>query len=140
LPLTAEDQPTRFAGKTEVADFDPLRDKVTLDRSRRTASRDSLFLSATIRRNADVEQELLPVRVRNLSAVGLMADYDDVAEIGEPVVVTVRGIGSVMGKVAWVKRGRIGIAFDVEVDPKLARKPVKPAQRPTMKPPLRPIF
>jgi hypothetical protein len=123
-----------------VADFDPLRERANLERSRRTASRDSLFLSATIRRSGDVEEELVPVRIRNLSAVGLMADYSDTADPGEPVVVTVRGIGKVKGKVAWVKRGRIGIAFDVEVDPKLARKPVKPTQRPTAKPPLRPIF
>ena len=89
---------------------------------RRSAGRDSLFLSAVIHRQG--EEEPAPVRVRNLSAVGLMADYTDLAREGEPVTVTVRGIGSVAGKVAWVRRGRIGIAFDVEVDPVAARKPV----------------
>lgn len=91
---------------------------------RRRASRDSLFLCATIRRRSDPAGDLAPVRIRNLSAVGLMADYDDVVDIGEPVVVTCRGIGSVAGKVAWIKRGQVGIAFDHEVDPLKARRPV----------------
>lgn len=104
--------------------------------SRRASERDSLLLTATIRRTGDADGELLPVRVRNLSAIGMMADYSDVAAAGDPVVVTVRGIGSVPGKVAWINRGRIGINFDIEVDPLKARKPVvrqappRPGQRP----------
>lgn len=93
-------------------------------RTRRAAERDSLFLSATIARLRAPEPELLPVRVRNLSADGMMADFTNVAEVGEPVVVTVRGIGAVSGHVAWIRRGRIGIRFDVEVDPLMARRPV----------------
>ena len=96
---------------------------------RRTSARDSLFLSATIRRARDPDAELKPVRVRNLSAIGLMADYVGVAIPGDSVVVTVRGIGKVSGKVAWLKRGRIGVNFDVEVDPLMARKPVVPPSR-----------
>ena len=91
---------------------------------RRTSGRDSLFLSATIRRPGDSGIDPAPVRVRNLSAIGLMADYSEIAAEGEPVTVTVRGIGTIAGKVAWLRRGRIGIAFDVEVDPLAARKPV----------------
>ncbi|WP_324749937.1 PilZ domain-containing protein [Sphingomonas sp. LY54] len=102
--------------------------------TRRTAARDSLFLSATIQRAGEAKGDLQPLRVRNLSAIGLMADYLDIANPGEPVVVTVRGIGSVSGKVAWVKRGRIGVNFDNEVDPLKARRPVvkqaPPQQRP----------
>jgi hypothetical protein len=90
----------------------------------RRANRDSLFLCATIRRRSDPEGDLPPVRLRNLSAVGLMADYDDVVDIGDPVVITCRGIGSVSGRVAWVKRGQIGVAFDYEVDPIKARRSV----------------
>jgi hypothetical protein len=113
-----------------VADIDPAGRETRLARnnqSRRSSSRDSLFLAATIRRKADGAGELSPARVRNLSAVGVMVDYADAVEPGESVIVTVRGIGSVPGKVAWVRRGRIGIAFDLEVDPKLARKPVRAA-------------
>ncbi|HEY9553549.1 PilZ domain-containing protein [Allosphingosinicella sp.] len=92
--------------------------------TRRTSSRDSLFLSATIQRVDDALGEPMSVRVRNLSAIGLMADYNGVAVPGEPVIVTVRGIGSVAGKVAWIKKGRVGVNFDVEVDPLMARKPL----------------
>ncbi len=90
----------------------------------RRASRDSLFLSATIRRRGDPEGDLAPVRIRNLSAVGMMADYKDVVDIGDPVVVACQGIGSVSGRVAWVKRGPIVVAFDYEVDPMKARRTV----------------
>lgn len=93
-------------------------------KGRRTSNRDSLFLSATVRRRCDSDAELIPVRIRNLSAIGVMAEYTHEVAPDEPVIVTVRGIGPVPGKVAWIKRGRIGIAFDAEIDPLLARKPV----------------
>jgi hypothetical protein len=99
---------------------------------RRSANRESLFLSATIRRRGDSARTLKPLRVRNLSAIGMMADYTELADEDEPVIVTVRGIGSVGGTVAWVRRGRIGIVFDVEVDPKMARKPVGPQPAPPL--------
>jgi hypothetical protein len=94
---------------------------------RRISARDSLFLAATIRRRTDSEQELVPVRIRNLSEEGLMADYDREAEPGEPVTVTLRGIGQVPGMVAWTEKGRIGVAFDEKVDPLLARRPLSQA-------------
>lgn len=123
-----------------MADIDPFKN---LAEDVATAAprphRDNLFLSATIRRLGEAEEGLVPVRIRNLSPEGMMADFTEVAEPGDPVVVTVRGIGSVAGKVAWIRRGRIGVTFDVEVDPQMARKPVTPAPQPLSKP-LRPIF
>ena len=101
---------------------------------RRAWQRDHLFLAATIRKEAEKDGREATVRVRNLSAIGLMADYTDVVAPGDPVIVTVRGIGSVAGMVNWVRRGRIGITFDVEVDPKMARKPVRKAPPPLPKP------
>jgi hypothetical protein len=49
----------------------------------------------------------------------------------------VRGIGWLDGHIAWTAEGRIGIAFEREIDPMAARKPVatrstsivKPARR-----------
>ncbi|HEV2748503.1 MAG TPA: PilZ domain-containing protein [Allosphingosinicella sp.] len=105
--------------------------------SRRTSSRDSLLLSATIRRTQDSDSDLKPVRVRNLSAIGLMADYVGLAMPGDAVIVTMRGIGPVSGKVAWLKRGQIGVTFDIEVDPLKARRQVgKPAPQRTKQRPL----
>lgn len=88
----------------------------------RNESRDSLFLMADMRvpGSVDVQQ----VRVRNLSAGGLMAEFPSGLDQGLVVEFDVRGIGWVPGKVAWSAAGRIGVAFDRQIDPMLARKPV----------------
>jgi hypothetical protein len=112
------------AGRTGDAPGRRLTNRGRENTGRRVSARDSLLLAATIRRRTDTDEELIPVRVRNLSAVGLMADYERDAEPGEPVVVTLRGIGMIPGMVAWVRKGRIGVAFDEDVDPMLARRPV----------------
>lgn len=84
--------------------------------------RDSLFMIARLR----VAGELDPVdvRVRNLSPGGLMIELDRMVGPGTTVALDLRGVGNVTGKVAWCTRGRVGIAFDTEIDPKRARKPV----------------
>jgi hypothetical protein len=89
--------------------------------SQRSASRDSLLLSAQLRVGDEPE---VSVRVRNLSAGGLMAEYAQPVDIGTPVEVDVRGVGWVSGRIAWAAEGRVGIAFDREIDPMAARKPV----------------
>ena len=110
-----------------MADIDPLsRTSAAGTGGRRSAARDSLFLSATIRSAGESDEGVVPVRVRNLSAIGMMADHNGVSLPGDRVIVTLRGLGEIKGKVVWVRNNRIGVAFDVEIDPKLARKPVKP--------------
>jgi len=105
-----------------VADIDPLNARPrTKARSRRKSARESLFLSATIRRVGGLDLGFLPVRVRNLSPVGLMADHDGLTRPGDRVMVEVRGLGFVPGEVAWVRHGRIGVRFDDAIDPKRAR-------------------
>ena len=88
----------------------------------RTGSRDSLLLGAQFRivGSDTVEQ----VRVRNLSSGGLMAEYAAPVVPRTPVQIEVRGVGWVSGRIAWATDGRVGIAFDREIDPLLARKPV----------------
>jgi len=95
---------------------DPDHDGVSSPRSR-----DSLFLLARLKLIGREERE---VRVRNLSPGGMMAEYGGPVSIGEQLTVAVRGIGTVAGRVAWAAEGRIGIALDVPIDPKKARKPV----------------
>lgn len=89
---------------------------------KRTRKRDSLFLSARLRVGDDVAVH--DVRVRNLSAGGLMAELDRAAEPGTVVKLEMRGLGNMTGTVAWSTRGRIGIALDQPIDPARARKPV----------------
>ncbi len=88
----------------------------------RNEARDSLFLMADMRLPGS--PDAFQVRVRNLSAGGLMAEFPNGLDQGTPVEFDVRGIGWVPGRVAWSAAGRIGVAFDRQIDPMLARKPV----------------
>jgi len=88
----------------------------------RNDSRDSLFLVARFR--VVGRQDEHQVRVRNISAGGLMAEVPMPLQIGAEVEVEVRGIGWVPGRIAWAAAGRVGVAFTTEIDPKRARKPV----------------
>ena len=90
--------------------------------SQRAADRDSLFLLATLSDEAGMSRG--QARVRNLSASGLMADCEICFGAGDRLVVTLRGIGEVAGTVAWVKGNRIGVKFDLGINPQAARKPV----------------
>ena len=85
-------------------------------------ARDSLFLMARLRSPA--LPETYAVRIRNLSAGGLMAEFETPLDRDTPVEIEVRGLGWVAGRVAWFTQGRTGIAFVTPVDPQRARKPV----------------
>ncbi len=102
----------------------------------RQIARDSLFLSAELRIDG-VEGEH-KVRVRNLSAGGLMGDGGPPVQRGVLVWVNLRNIGWVEGSVAWVQDNRYGIAFRNEIDPKLARAPISVGEGPPryVRPPL----
>lgn len=90
--------------------------------AKRGTNRDSLLLKAVLRfANISDDRE---VRIRNLSAGGLMAEAPLRVARGEPVEIHLRSIGWISGHVAWVTEGRIGIAFDHPINPKDARKPV----------------
>ena len=84
--------------------------------------RDSLFLLANLRRVGETISA--PVRVRNLSPGGLMAELDEPIDPDQPIEIQVRGLGWIAGRVAWHTEGRTGIAFDRLIDPQRARKPV----------------
>ena len=95
-------------------------DRVDIGEPRR--NRDSLFLLARVRMGAS--GDWAEVRVRNLSAGGLMAEIAQALAIDTPLELELRGIGKVSGRVAWQAEGRTGVAFDAEIDPMKARKPV----------------
>lgn len=85
----------------------------------RQVNRDSLFLLAQLR--VDGRDEVFRVKVRNLSAGGMMAEGDVKVMRGALVEVELRNIGWVEGTVAWKQDNRFGIAFVDEIDPKRAR-------------------
>lgn len=105
-----------------IAPNDPARD--------RNEARDSLFLMADFRIVG--RPTVQHVRVRNLSSGGLMAEYPSGLPQGMAVELDVRGIGSVRGRVAWSAAGRVGISFDYQIDPLVARKPVGLGSKPAV--------
>src|SRR5690606_16744765 len=84
--------------------------------------RDSLLLLAQLRVTG--RDDLYRVKVRNLSAGGMMAEGDVRVLRGTRVEVELRNMGWVEGSVAWKQDNRFGIAFLAEIDPKLARAPL----------------
>jgi hypothetical protein len=85
----------------------------------RHITRDSLFVLAALR--VAGRDQTYRVKVRNLSAGGLMAEGDLRVVRGTPLSVELRNVGWVEGSVAWVQETRFGIAFDEEIDPLVVR-------------------
>jgi hypothetical protein len=90
----------------------------------RQVNRDSLFLLAHVR--VDGQPGASRVKVRNLSAGGMMAEGDAKVVRGTLVAVELRNIGWVEGSVAWKQDNRFGIAFVDEIDPAVVRAPGAP--------------
>ena len=85
----------------------------------RQVNRDSLFLLAQVR--VDGQDAVHRVKVRNLSAGGMMAEGEAKVARGAPVKVELRNIGWIEGSVAWKQDNRFGIAFVDEIDPVVVR-------------------
>ena len=85
----------------------------------RQVNRDSLFLLAQVR--VDGQDAVHRVKVRNLSAGGMMAEGEAKVMRGALVMVELRNIGWVEGSVAWKQDNRFGIAFVDEIDPVVVR-------------------
>lgn len=88
----------------------------------RAADRDSMFLMADI--FADAGEPAQRVKVRNLSAGGMMVEGDLRLKRGARIAAELRNIGAVAGVVVWVRAPRFGIAFEEEIDPRRARTEV----------------
>ena len=90
--------------------------------------RDSMFLKASVLcRSTDHRFDIV---VRNISAGGLLADTPQELVIGEAVLVTIRQVGDVPGRIVWSQPARFGIAFDVTIDPQTVRQPVRMPKAP----------
>ena len=107
--------------------FDTSEETAEAAAKARNAARDSMMLQAPLHRVGSAAQGAVTLRIRNLSAGGLMADCGEPLVSGEQVVMDLRGIGEVTGSVAWSHDGRVGISFDSPIDPRQARKPVAAA-------------
>ncbi len=85
----------------------------------RQIARDSLFVLADMRLSGS--EGLHRIKVRNLSAGGMMGEGTVRVSRGNPVSVNVRNTGWVEGTVAWVQDNRFGVAFCEEIDIQAAR-------------------
>ena len=105
--------------------------------AQRNAKRDSLFLGAAVR--VQGENSVIDVRVRNLSAGGLLAEAKRCPPADSIITIDLRNIGEIPARVMWSGAGRFGIAFDQPIDPQAVRVPVGKGARIT-DPVLRPMY
>jgi hypothetical protein len=89
----------------------------------RSTDRDSLFLQANLILPGQTAP--LAVRVRNLSAGGMLAEAPSrgIAQ-GMVIEIELRNVGFVPGRIVWIGEGKFGIAFDHPVDPQAVRRQV----------------
>ncbi len=85
----------------------------------RLIARDSLFLMSSLCFDGDDEE--FRVKIRNISAGGLMAEGVCAPDRGVKLSVHLRNIGWITGYVAWLHGDRFGVAFEHEIDPKKVR-------------------
>ena len=91
----------------------------------RNVTRDSLLLFAQL--TFEGRSEAIRVKVRNLSAGGMMAEESGVtASRGDRLMIELRNIGIVKGSVAWAQGNRFGVAFENEIDPRSCGPPSAP--------------
>ena len=88
----------------------------------RQIARDSMFVMADLCLDGVSGEHR--IKVRNLSAGGMMGEGCVRIARGTKVRVNLRNIGWIGGAVAWVQDNRFGVAFDEEIDPRAARAPV----------------
>lgn len=93
---------------------------------KRSRKRDSMLLMGTIKAAGDYVRDTQPIRIRNLSSTGLMADAQVEYDLGACVEIGLKNIGLVEGEIVWVRGGRMGITFRETIDPLRARRQVQP--------------
>lgn len=85
----------------------------------RTSPRDRILLLARLR--VDGESEISAVRIRDLSAGGMRAQFSGRNLDQTKVAVEIRNLGWVAGRIAWQRGDMIGVRFDEAIDPDRAR-------------------
>ena len=87
----------------------------TPEHDKRRTGRESLMMLTDLRLAGEPGEHR--VRIRNLSAKGMMAEGAVRAPPGALVEVALEDHGWVAGAVAWVQDNRFGIAFREDIDP-----------------------
>lgn len=85
----------------------------------RATRRDRILLLARMR--VEGEAESCGIRIRDLSAGGMRAQFAGRALQNLRVAIEIRNLGWVEGRVAWQGAEHIGVRFDTPIDPEKAR-------------------
>ena len=85
----------------------------------RASRRNQILLLAQMR--VDGESVCFGIRIRDLSAGGLRAQFAECRLSDARIAVEIRNIGWVKGSVVWQDGAQIGIRFDTPIDPDRAR-------------------
>lgn len=88
----------------------------------RTLDRESLFVFSEM--TIDGADGPDRIKVRNLSARGMMAVSDGPVSLAQEAVVALPNMARVRGTIRWIQGHRFGIAFEQEIEPLLARQQV----------------
>lgn len=88
--------------------------RITPEHDNRQVERESLMMLTDLRVAGEEGEHR--VRIRNLSAKGMMAEGAVRARPGSLVEVAFQDHGWVAGDVAWVQNNRFGIAFREDID------------------------
>jgi hypothetical protein len=86
---------------------------------------------------AEIDGQVMEIRLRNISAMGALAECPHPVSPGTVITIDIVGVGPVVGSVRWSQSGKFGVQFTDEFD--LARLAPKkePGNAPTM---LRPWY
>jgi PilZ domain len=120
---------------------DPMQQTQSLTDKSRSAARESLFLLGKLWLDSERSTE---VRIRNLSATGMMVEIKEYTAVGDVIHIEIKGLGKLAGTIAWIAEKRIGIALQRQIDPSLARQQVRGSlhvpDHLKQQPPVRPGF
>lgn len=99
----------------------------------RASRRDRILLLARLRVEGELESHA--IRIRDLSAGGMRAQFSGRALADTRVAIEIRSLGWVEGRVAWQDADYIGVRFDAPIDPEKARIAVTGAYQTPPPPP-----
>lgn len=100
--------------------MDACHDTQTIDigvapPDRRQKNRISMMLMATVRYEG--ARDGVKARILDLSSGGIRVATICTLRRGHRLVVSLKGVGDVPGRIAWARGAELGVEFDHEVDP-----------------------
>ena len=99
-------------GRSETGALTFRRDETPKRKIAERAQRRTMVWGATLH----TDTEMIPVKMRNVSATGAQLDCDLVLDVDSKVLLSLGGAGFMPSKVRWCEAGRMGLSFDRDFD------------------------